>query len=114
MILVENITHAETDTARAEHEVLSLLSKHHSVMRYTSIDALEAYLERGLDELVAFGQPRGLLRVVLFYRHPRAIDAVSRRMLPGRDALIYRVPEAWLEFYGRIDRLREQARLFGG
>jgi hypothetical protein len=112
MICVEDLR-LDADVDRAQHEVLQLLARQHTVFRFSTIDALDAYLEHGLDELHAFGMPRGLLRCVLFCRHPRAIDSVSRRMLPGRDALIYRVPDAWHELYGRIDQLRAQARLFG-
>lgn len=112
MICVEDLA-LDVDTTRAAHEVLTLLSRQHDVFRYSSIDALEAYLELGLDQLRDFGMPRALHRVVLFCRHPRAIDVVSKRMLPGREPLIYRVPIAWLELYGRIDQLRAQARLFG-
>jgi hypothetical protein len=112
MICVEDIR-LDSDVERAHHEVLQLLARQHSIFRFSTVDALDAYLERGLDELHAAGLPRALHRVVLFCRHPRAIDAVSRRMLPGRDAIIYRVPDAWHELYGRIDQLRAQARLFG-
>lgn len=105
MILIEQVP-LDADTAIDEHEVLSVLSAHHVVFRYSSIDALEAWLELRLDELKGHGVPRALSRALLFYRHPRAIDVVSSRMCPGFQVALYRVPEAWPELAGRIEQLR--------
>jgi hypothetical protein len=109
MILYED---AQLDpvVSMARMEILTALAPMHKVHCYSNVDALEAFLEKGLDELKAAGFPRGLTRVVLVFSTPRALDAVERRMRPGHQLAAWMQPDAWMQIYKHIDQLQEMAR----
>lgn len=120
MICIEDVK-LEPPVARARDAVLAVLTPHHpSIFRFTHVEGLEAYLEAGLDRLHKATRmlqpdlPRKLSRCILFYRHPRAMAAVSERMCPGFEPVLFRQPDCWLELAGNLDAIREYARLLGG
>jgi hypothetical protein len=115
MILIESGYESNDPAVQpAKAEVMRCLPwLGHRIHEFSSVDALEAYLEHGLDELEAAGYPRGLRRIVLVFRSSEAVEAVAKRMLPGADFVAWPDPDAWLDLYGDIDKLRDRARRAG-
>jgi hypothetical protein len=107
MILIEDHT-VPPEFAEDYSLVMRVMSKtSHGVHRFSSVEALEAFLEAGLDQLSAAGFPRGLRRIVLFYRDFPAVVAVAQRMLPGFEFEAWPLPDAWPQL---AEQLRTKAR----
>jgi hypothetical protein len=97
----------------SEHErlaCLECLAEEHKLVCYSSVEAMEAILEQGLDQLEAAGHGRFLRRVVLIARDRRAVAAVARRMGPGMEFIAWPSPLAWKKLYEQIEALRARAR----
>ena len=98
----------------AKAEVMRWLPRlGHKIHEFSSVDALETYLEHGLDELEAAGYPRGLRRMIIIYRSFRAVQAVATRMLPGCELIAWPDPDAWLNLHKDIDKLKARADRMG-
>lgn len=82
----------------------------HSIHEFSSVGALEEFLERGLDDLESHGLGRGLRRIVLFYYSLDAVLAVSKRMIPGGELNMFILPDGWIHWYRHIGKLRDLAR----
>jgi hypothetical protein len=108
MILYED-ANLDSVVTKARFEILAALAPVHKLHCYSTVDALEAFLEEGLKDLREVGVP-GLIRVALIFTNPKAVDAVAKRMAPGHELAAWPQPDAWLQMYQHIDQLQEMAR----
>ncbi len=108
MILYED-AQLDAVVSKARMDILEALAPVHKLHCYSTVDALEAFLETGLHDLKVIGLP-GFVRVVLIYTNPKALAAVEKRMAPGHHLAAWPQPDAWLQIYEHIDQLQEMAR----
>lgn len=81
----------------------------HQQQDFMGCGELAGFLDQLLAELVAVDVPRGLQRVLLFYRTPKAVETVAQRMLPGGLFLAFRTPACWTELGRKLPELRAWA-----
>lgn len=98
--------------------VLEACACSHPVFCYSTIDALEYFLEETiLKPMLALREsdpntPHGLTDVILLFRNPRAVTAIATRMEPGFDYWALHLPDGWPILYSRIGELRQRARRY--
>jgi len=108
LLEVEPALPGAVETNKAQ--VLTALQTMHAVGHYATVGELAAFLDNLLEELTDAGVPRGLTRVLLFYRTPRAIEEVQQRLVPGGTFLAFKAPACWQRLGARLPELRAWAR----
>lgn len=107
MILAERDQTLPVAVADFRAKVLLYLQAANALKEYDTVPELRAFLDgEVLDGMAALGYPRGLTRVVLFYRQPRAVIEVAERMLPGMAFEAHRAPGCWQRFGPHLEDLR--------
>jgi hypothetical protein len=111
MILAEREPTLPRVVEQRRTEVLHYLRAANAIKEYDTVRELTAFLESEvLDGMARLGMPRGLTRVLLFYRNPKAIVEVSNRMLPGMAFDAFQAPQCWRHFGPRLKELEMWAR----
>lgn len=109
MILTEREPALPSVVESVKAQVLLALRANHAVQEFDSAGDLAAWLDQLLDELVAAGAPRGLTRVLLFYRSQAAVAEVQKRMLPGASLQAFPAPSCWRAFGQKLPELQAWA-----
>lgn len=109
MILAEREPVLPVTVESMKVQVLHCLRAMHHQMEYDTVQELTAFLDDGLEQLVAAGYSRALSRIVLFYRNDRAVREVAQRLAPGAQFLAFHAPECWGELSKRLPELQHMA-----
>jgi len=116
MILHEEATF-DPPVNHARLAVIEAMEPAMKVHCYSTVEALGATLAEIVSEMRrhranGWDMPEGLTRIALIFSDPRAVDVVRKHMAPGFDFAAWPQPDAWLALYGRIDELRDRARMY--
>lgn len=109
MILIEREPTLPASVETVKAQVLLTLRANHALQEFDSIGDLVPFLDQLLTEIQGVGAPRGLTRVVLFYRNGAALEAVRQRMLTGGSLQAFRCPACWPIFAPKLPELRAWA-----
>lgn len=112
MILVEVEPTLPVAVESVRAQVLVCLQAMHKLREFSTRVELAGFLDDVLDEVVAMDAPRGLSRVLLFYRNPAVVAEVEQRLLPGATFLAFRSPACWAELGAKLPELRRWAQRF--
>lgn len=110
MILLERDIPLPTAVETCKAQVLHLLQVQHRIHEFDGSADLAAFLDETLDGLVAAGAPRGLTRVILFYRNPRAVTVVAGRLVHGAAFHAFVMPGCWMQLGRNLTELKAWAR----
>lgn len=110
MILLEQEPALPAGVEVTKTQVLLCLQTMHKQQEFVTPGELGRFLDTLLDELDAVAVPRGLTRVILFWRSKAAVDVVRARMLPGHDLHAFQAPGCWLQMGRSLPDLRAWAR----
>lgn len=109
MILLEREPALPAVVETNKAQVILCLRSLHAIQDFDTVRELDDGLDQVLDELAVAGAPRGLSRILLFYRTPAAITAVAKRMLPGGQFLAFQAPACWQQMAAKLPELRAWA-----
>ena len=109
MILLEQEPALPAHVEASKVQVLLCLQTMHKQQEFLGATELAGFLDHLLDELAAVDMPRGLTRVILFWRTPQAVDLVNARMRPGHTAQAFKAPACWLQMARSLPELQAWA-----
>ena len=109
MILAEREPTLPVVIERVRTRALTCLRVTHGLFEFDTAQELAAYLDEGLDQLERAGYPRGLSRVILFYKQRRSLEVATARLHTTGRLISIQAPGCWKIFAHRMKELEKLA-----
>jgi hypothetical protein len=110
MILVERDGPLPAAVEEVKAQVLLALQAMHAIREFEDRTDLARFLDDVLDGMAGMDVPRGLTRVILFFRSGWAHSEVKGRMLVGANLVEFTTPGCWMQLGKKLPTLTAWVR----